>query len=164
MTRTTSKLEPLSKLPHHTSGRTFTPYVLFGMKLPRFKTNSQLNQVSSLELYDPKSETLPLGHCRNYSCAIHCNALTTKLLENSFRSPSIFVMIFRNILAIDYLFIGFERDMLKVDGNLVRVRRSGLEIMKVEMVKGSNFPFPLISFNFKIEIKFKLSLYANKQL
>ncbi|GBM68278.1 hypothetical protein AVEN_190757-1 [Araneus ventricosus] len=39
---------------------------------------------------------------------IHCNELMTRLLENSCTSPPILMIICRNILAIEYFFIGYE--------------------------------------------------------
>ncbi|GBN74598.1 hypothetical protein AVEN_47142-1 [Araneus ventricosus] len=63
MTRTTPGLaHPLSKLPHHTDGRTFGHYVLFTVQQSPYTGDLQRNRVSNLEPSGPKAETLSLGH------------------------------------------------------------------------------------------------------
>ncbi|GBO14998.1 hypothetical protein AVEN_245782-1, partial [Araneus ventricosus] len=57
MTRTISELEPLSKLPHHSSRRTFGHYVRFNMQQAPYTVDLQLNRVSNLEVTVPESET-----------------------------------------------------------------------------------------------------------
>ncbi|GBM82066.1 hypothetical protein AVEN_224083-1 [Araneus ventricosus] len=53
---------PLSKLPRHTSGRTFGHCVWLGMQQAPYTADVQRNRVSNQEPSAPKDKTLPLGH------------------------------------------------------------------------------------------------------
>ncbi|GBM07571.1 hypothetical protein AVEN_230011-1 [Araneus ventricosus] len=58
---------PLSKLPHHNSGKTFCHYIGFNMQESSYTASLQCNQVSNLEPSDTESDTLPLGrHVQKY--------------------------------------------------------------------------------------------------
>ncbi|GBN83968.1 hypothetical protein AVEN_34212-1 [Araneus ventricosus] len=64
MTKTTPELQPSSKkIPHHTSVRTFAPYVSFNVHEARIHTaDLQWSRVSNLEPSSPVVESLSLGH------------------------------------------------------------------------------------------------------
>ncbi|GBL95694.1 hypothetical protein AVEN_653-1 [Araneus ventricosus] len=63
MTRMTPELAPpLSKLSHHTNGRTFDSYIRFSVRQAKYTMDLQWKRVSNLEPSAPEADALPLGH------------------------------------------------------------------------------------------------------
>ncbi|GBN69251.1 hypothetical protein AVEN_125604-1 [Araneus ventricosus] len=53
MTRMTSELVPISKLPHHTCGRTFGPYIWFDLQQAHIQGGSSVESGLNLETSGP---------------------------------------------------------------------------------------------------------------